>query len=475
MKILLICKDTVGAKMAGPGIRYFEMAKFLSQKYQVTLAAPKPLEKIHGINFTILPYKKTQETNELRNTIAKFDVIIAQFLKPRLLKIIKKAGAKYVADLYDPLIIETLEHFKHSTPKIQAVNFDFQRYLTLLQIAYADLILCASKKQADYYVGLLSALGKLNETTHKIDSTLSNLLMIVPFGIEGKEQIINCHSELVSESPVHTLGSRNKPAQYHDTGFGMTNSDTTLIQKMIPNYSKEDKVIIWAGGVWNWFDPLSAIKAVADVSETDKSVKLLFMGLKHPNPDIPEMSMASRALELAEKLGVLNKQIFLNHDWVAYKDRHQLLNNSYLGISTHFKDLETRFSFRTRILDYIGHGLPVIATEGDSMSELVKERGLGIVVGYEKVDEIEKAIHRLLDRDFYSICQKNLAEVKKDYLWSNLLKPLSDFIDQDRFIKNKPASYFEANRLTYKFYQTALKRILAVKGVGGILAKLFGK
>ncbi len=109
------------------------------------------------------------------------------------------------------------------------------------------------------------------------------------------------------------------------------------------------------------------------------------------------------------------------------------------------------------------------------MSELVKERGLGIVVGYEKVDEIEKAIHRLLDRDFYSICQKNLAEVKKDYLWSNLLKPLSDFIDQDRFIKNKPASYFEANRLTYKFYQTALKRILAVKGVGGILAKLFGK
>lgn len=468
MKILLICKDTIGTKMAGPGIRYFEMAKFLSQKHQVTLVAPKPLQGLENIGFEVLPYEKTRETKELKNIIVNFDVIIAQFLKPQLLKIIKRNGKKYIADLYDPLIIETLEHFKHSSPKIQAVNFDFQRYLTLLQVAYADLILCASKKQADYYVGLISALGKLNETTHQADSTLNNLLMVVPFGIEDNECTNNCHSEAIS---CHSEPQSAVPAGRQEE----SNQDDTLIRKMIPNYSSEDQIIIWGGGVWNWFDPLSVIQAVTNISKTDPRVKLLFMGLKHPNPDIPEMQMAQRAIELADKLGINNKQVFFNHDWVAYEDRHQLLNNAYIGISTHFRDLETRFSFRTRILDYIGHNLPIIATEGDSMSELVKERDLGVVVGYENVDEIENAIKRLLDKDFYSTCRENLAEVKKEYLWSNLLQPLSDFIAKDQFIINKPVSYFEANRLTYKFYKTALRRILATKGVAGIFRKLIGE
>src|SRR5262245_48917190 len=38
--ILLICSDAIGKNMAGPGIRFWEFARVLSQCFTVTLAIP---------------------------------------------------------------------------------------------------------------------------------------------------------------------------------------------------------------------------------------------------------------------------------------------------------------------------------------------------------------------------------------------------------------------------------------------------
>jgi hypothetical protein len=35
-------------------------------------------------------------------------------------------------------------------------------------------------------------------------------------------------------------------------------------------------------------------------------------------------------------------------------------------VSTHYEHVETTFAFRTRILDYLWAGLPVVATGGDA-------------------------------------------------------------------------------------------------------------
>lgn len=42
MHIFLISQDVVGRRMAGPAIRYFHMAKVLSQRFRVTLAFTFP-------------------------------------------------------------------------------------------------------------------------------------------------------------------------------------------------------------------------------------------------------------------------------------------------------------------------------------------------------------------------------------------------------------------------------------------------
>jgi hypothetical protein len=40
-----------------------------------------------------------------------------------------------------------------------------------------------------------------------------------------------------------------------------------------------------------------------------------------------------------------------------------LLREADIGVSLHREDVETRYSFRTRVLDYLWAGLPIITTE----------------------------------------------------------------------------------------------------------------
>ena len=47
------------------------------------------------------------------------------------------------------------------------------------------------------------------------------------------------------------------------------------------------------------------------------------------------------------------------------------------AVSAHFDDIETRFAFRTRLLDYFWAGLPIVTTDGDVLGDLVLEAALG--------------------------------------------------------------------------------------------------
>ena len=62
--------------------------------------------------------------------------------------------------------------------------------------------------------------------------------------------------------------------------------------------------------------------------------------------------------------------MFFNEGWVDYDDRQNYLLESDIGVSTHLDHIETAFSFRTRILDYLWASLPIVATAGDSFADI---------------------------------------------------------------------------------------------------------
>ena len=73
-----------------------------------------------------------------------------------------------------------------------------------------------------------------------------------------------------------------------------------------------------------------------------------------------------KRLKLSRGLGLYDRTVFFNTDWVPYGDRGSYFHEVQIGVSTHYENLETRFSFRTRILDYLWAELPIIATGGDA-------------------------------------------------------------------------------------------------------------
>jgi glycosyltransferase involved in cell wall biosynthesis len=251
--------------------------------------------------------------------------------------------------------------------------------------------LCASRKQRDFWLGHLAALGRVNPRTYDADASLASLVSVVPFGVPD-------------DKPVRT-------------GPG--------IRGVTPGVGENDAVILWGGGIYNWFDPLTLIHAVDRLRRDITNVRLVFMGLRHPNPEIPTMRMGSAAIALADDLGLTGEHVFFNEGWVPYAERQNHLLDADVGVSCHLDHLETEFSFRTRILDYLWCGLPIVATSGDSFAELITGRQLGVTVPPGDAEELRGALRMVLtDDDLRARCRDNIEAVAAEFAWSSVLQPL---------------------------------------------------
>ena len=146
------------------------------------------------------------------------------------------------------------------------------------------------------------------------------------------------------------------------------------------------------------------------------------------------MKIVSDSRQLAAELGVSEKNVFFNSSWVEYKDRGNYLAEADLGVSTHHSHIETTFSFRTRILDYLWASLPMVVTEGDHFGELIEDRGLGRAVPAGDVDALAEAIEQLLFAPGALTTARNaIAEVRAAYEWNAVFAPLLSFVSEAHY------------------------------------------
>jgi len=403
-RVGLISSDKVGPKMAGPGIRYLELARALVKFFDVTLFVPYSTDLVEK-NIKIIPFDPRPSSFDLMKKVVNLDVVIAQSLYPPLLYKLKKRGIKFIADLYDPLLIEVLECTKDDNYRWRQSIFDFIFCSLVLEISAANHILCASERQKDYYVGVLSGRKILTPKFHDASPNLENFITLAPFGLDHKPP-----------------KAKNPEA---------------IFQKF-PQIKKGDKILYWGGGIWNWFDPLSVIKAVEIISLKRKDVKLFFLGTKHPNSLIKKMKTANEAVHYAKDKGLLDKFVFFNFDWTPYEERADYLMQAAIGVSTHFDNTETRFSFRTRILDYLWAELPMILTRGDAFAKLCEEKNLGRVVDFENPKQIAAAAEAIIDNPtLTATIKKNIKEVKKDFYWTTIAGQIAAVIKDERWIERR--------------------------------------
>ncbi|WP_407341743.1 glycosyltransferase [Pengzhenrongella phosphoraccumulans] len=388
-RILVVTGEPLKAKMAGPAIRAWEIAKALAPEHEVRLVSTAGSSTSHA-DFSV-EYVYAQKLIDATNWA---DVIIFQGFLLEAAPWLKTSSKIIVADIYDPMHLEQLEQAKDLGPgeRVMAVR-ETTRALNE-QIARADYMLCASDKQRDFWLGQLAGQGRVNPAVYDEDETLDSLLAVVPFGIADEDPVQSRHA----------------------------------IKGAIEGIGSLDKVILWGGGIYNWFDPLTLIRAVDQLRATRPEVRLFFLGLKHPNPGVPDMKIAWDTRQLADSLGLTGKHVFFNEGWVPYEERADYLLDADVGVSTHFLHIETAYSFRTRILDYLWATLPIVATRGDTFGDLIRTHGLGRVVEPEDVDALAAALEEMLfDTEAIEGVRARVREFANGYRWSLVLAPLIEF------------------------------------------------
>lgn len=427
--VLLISPDIIAKKMTGPAIRYYNFARELSRKLEVTLFMPNKetdlsldSEKFHVIY---------GDKNKLEQCAKSIDSVVIQGIAYRLYPFLKKLKKPTVVDIYDPITLENLELRKFLSISDRLTYHETDLDLILEQLALGDYFICASEKQKDYWLGMLAAINRVNPITYKDDIKMSKLIGVVPFGLNN-------------EKPIKTK---------------------QVLKGVWTNINEDDKVIIWGGGIWNWFDPLTLIEAMNVICKNRDDIKLFFMGIGHPNINC-DTTVADKCIQKSKDYGLYNKNIFFN-DWVEYSERQNYLLEADLGISTYLNNLETRFSFRTRILDYLWCELPMILTKGDYMAELVENKQLGVCHEEGNYEELAELILEVIeDNSSYEKYKINISEIKDNFKWSNVVKPLQDFcknpyISNDK-IRKVNVLYKKGSIVKYYFIRvkSKIKRVL---------------
>jgi glycosyltransferase involved in cell wall biosynthesis len=388
-RVLIATPEVLGSRRAGPAVRAWHLARALASSTigcTVTLAAPRGEGEVDAPGFAVAG----GDAATLSRLAREADVLVVQGDLLTQVPALGRPDAVVVADLYDPYQLEALERTSTFEPDIRrrAIWAAGRAIDGLLR--RGDVFLCAGGRQRDFWLGALAGAGRINEATH---AQIDALLLDVPFGVDD-------------EPPRH-IGP--------------------VLRDVVRGIGTKDLILWWGGGIYEWFDPFTLLEATARVVEQFPHVHLVFAGSRHPNRDVAETPTASRARTHADELGILDRNVhFL--DWVPYDERSSYLLESDVAVSTHRDSIETTFSYRTRLLDALWAGLPVVATGGDGLGELISTRGGGVVVPAGDVDALVEALIAFVsDADWRAGCAKAARELGEELTWSAVVEPFVEF------------------------------------------------
>ncbi len=393
MHLLIISHDVVGQRMAGPGIRAWELARVLSFHAEVTLLAPQPIDLVApGVrtgHFVIGNYAS------LITFLRQADVILANGFLLESHPELAATPQPLILDLYDPTLLENIELFRNAPlPERQERT---RRDIELLnrQLAAGDLFLCATERQRDLYLGALMAAGRITPEQSDGDPLLHSMIAVVPFGLPA-----------------------TPPAR---TGPG--------IRGVLTGIDHHDPVILWNSGLWDWLDPLTLIRAMPQVVARVPNARLVFMAGKHPGGAAP-MRMPAIARALASELDVLNRHVFFYEAWVPYADRANALLDATMAVSLHRQHLEMAYAaIRSRVLDYLWAGLPAVVSDGDPAAALAREHGFALVTPPEDQEAVAHAIITLLTSDAKrNELAARARALAPQYTWEAVAQPIIAFL-----------------------------------------------
>lgn len=398
--LLLITHESVGEKMAGPGIRAWEMARAVGEHGgRVTLATPFPSQRV-AANVEIRTFSWEEPAGLLALIEQAGVVMAAGWVIARINTILGRAIEQpvIVDAYYVPEIEQLMYRLVRGEPDFDAAPLFLQDLFVYLR--QGDFFTCTLNSQVDFWMGALLAAGRINEANLRRQPSLENLLAVVPFGL-----------------PAHA-----PPAPVR------------CMKGIVPGIDPTDRVLYWGGGIWDWTDPDTYLDALAVVFRQRSGVRAVFGALHHFSPEIvPAMDAAGRLLERVRREGWLGSRVFFL-DWVPYDRRSDFLQEADLGVSLVQRTLENRYAIRSRLLDHLWTGLPAVLTAGDEMAGVLASAGLARLIAPVDAQAAAEAILDWLDQppSARAAAQAGMTDLRQRFAWPNAVLPVVTFLRSPR-------------------------------------------
>ena len=388
MRILVVVHGDVGARVTGPEIRGWEMARALGERHEVTLAVQSPPARLRD-GHRLIPFTRRLLIREGR----RHDAVIAPILPPYLFAALRGTSTVMVSDQYDPIHLE-LSVSEDQSGVARALAS--QRMVREVQLDFADVVVCGGERQRAL------ALDELRASSRRRSNPPT--VVNVPFGI--------------AEPPPR--------------------DSTAALRARFPEIGLEDPVVLWWGNVWRWFDAGTAIKAFELVARRRPDARLVISAGKAPKKAFDRSASTDEARTLARDLGLLDRNVFFLDEWVPYARRHELLQDADLGVTLHADTAEAPVAARARYMDYLWASLPAVLAGGDEVADRFGQSGFARLVAPGSTEETAGAIISLID-DPQALETARTAgcALAEEYRWSTLVRPLASAIEE-RVLRSQP-------------------------------------
>jgi hypothetical protein len=178
------------------------------------------------------------------------------------------------------------------------------------------------------------------------------------------------------------------------------------------------------GGLYEWYDPWTLLEALDSL--LDVRWRLLFA--RNPNAGSTPQSLLARVERWAAERGSAWSGRIELFDWAPFERRFDLLRDVSLLVSTHADGIETRLSLRTRFLDAMAAGCPVVTSDGGTVARIVRESGAGWVVPRGDASALARTLREILASPPQARARAEVGRATaRSFAWSRVLEPLERF------------------------------------------------
>jgi glycosyltransferase involved in cell wall biosynthesis len=367
-----------GIFVEGGGLRAWYLSRSINELgSKVALIAPNKLRRFRQINPT-MQYREYEDFSEIHELVADCKVIIfpaSHYQISAALDRYRNSSKILIADAYVPNHIEFIarSNGKLSKPSDSLWFANKSNWETSLH--RADYVMCAGNGQIAYYSALLAALNIVNPNNY------------------NEDRLIN-------------------------TPMGYLDPPTPL-----PWSLKSDLRLGWIGGFYPWFDAEKMFSVFSNLSQSHSDLKLRIVGGENPfiskTDDIYKHtgSVASKIQKSAEGIEY--------QDWLPFSE----LNRAYEGLTAvlHLNQVgnENLVSWRTRLLDAIRFGIPIITNGQDQISESLLARHAAIRIHDDTISMMSAEIEKIIsDPSLLETTRKNLIALQPNFLATTFSKNL---------------------------------------------------